>query len=210
LLRFVRRRAAIAAIVASGAVLAFAYRMTLARAGRSHIRLFEGSDTHADPLLIGCSLALFISWNLLRDGRVSRLVTKCLAGLSLLTLLGLFVRARYPVDYAEHSVSTITALCTVMIIADLLGPHSLLAPMLRNWLLVRTGRVSYGLYLWHYPIFFALGIETYGPRANAWIIAAGWVATVGISLVSFAVVEKPALRLKARIAPVCTGEPIAT
>ena len=210
LLRFVRRRAAVALVVTCGAVLAFAYRMTLARAGVGHIRLFEGSDTHADPLLIGCSLAFFISWNLLWDGRISRLVIKWLAGLSLLTLLGLFARARYPVDYVEHGVSTITALCTVMIIADLLGSHSLLAPMLRNWLLVRTGRVSYGLYLWHYPVFFALGIETYGPIANPWIIAAGWVATVGISLASFTVIEKPALRLKARIAPVRSAEPVPT
>jgi len=201
LLRFVRRRAAIAVIVAGGAVLAFAYRMILARAGVSHIRLFEGSDTHADSLLIGCSLAFFTSWNLLRGGRISRLVTKWLAGCSLLTLLVLFVRARYPVDYVEHGVSTVTALGTVMIIADVLGPHSLLAPVLRNWLLVRTGRVSYGLYLWHYPIFFALGIDAYRPMANAWIIAAGWVATVGISLVSFTVIERPALRWKARLAP---------
>jgi peptidoglycan/LPS O-acetylase OafA/YrhL len=202
LLRFVRRRAAIAVIVVCGAVLAFAYRMVLARRGVSHIRLFEGSDTHADSLLIGCSLAFFTSWSLLRGGRISRLMIKGLAGCSLLTLLVLFVRARYPVDYVEHGVSTVTALCTVMIIADVLSPHSLLAPVLRNWLLVRTGRVSYGLYLWHYPIFFALGIDAYRPMAKAWIIAAGWVATIGISLVSFAAIERPALRWKARMVPV--------
>jgi len=199
LLHFVRRRVAISVIVVCSAILAFIYRMVLARAGASHIRLFEGSDTHADSLLIGCSLAFLMSWNLLPSDRRSRLVIKGLAPLSLLTLLVLFVRARYPIDYVEHGASTFTALCAVMIIADVLSPRSLLAPVLRNWLLVRTGRVSYGLYLWHQPIFFALGIYAYRPIASPWIIAVGWIATAGISLISFAVIEQPALRLKARL-----------
>jgi peptidoglycan/LPS O-acetylase OafA/YrhL len=205
LLRFVRRRAAIAVIVIGAAAAAFAYRMILTWAGASHIRLFEGSDTHADPLLIGCSLAFLTSWRLVPGARIPRLVSRWIAGISLLILLVLFVRARYPVDYVDHGASTAAALCVAVIIADVLGPYSLLAPVLRNWLLVGTGRISYGLYLWHYPIFFALGIEAYRPINQPWIIAAGWIATVTISLVSFNVIEKPALRLKARVTPIRSG-----
>jgi len=121
-----------------------------------------------------------------------------LAACSLLSLVILFLRARYPVDYVDHGASTAAALCTGIVIADVRDPHSLIAPMLRNWFLVRIGRISYGLYLWHYPIFFALGIDAYGPIAAPWIIAAGWAATAAVALVSFYVIEKPALRLKAR------------
>ena len=201
LLRLVRRRITIAVIVTCGAVAAFAYRMILTRAGASSLRLFEGSDTHADPLLVGCALALWTFWDLLPGGRIPRLIARCLAGLSMLGLAGLLLRARLPVDYVEHGASTAAAVCTGLIIADLLGPHPLLARALRNGLLLGTGRISYGLYLWHYPMFFALGIETYGPISAPWLIATGWVGTAGAALVSFYLVESPALRLKTRFRP---------
>jgi peptidoglycan/LPS O-acetylase OafA/YrhL len=201
LLRFVRRRLVIAFIVPCAALGVVAYRALLTRAGSSPLRLFEGSDTHADPLLIGCALALLTFWDLLPGGHVARQTSRWLAGLSMVGLVGLFLRARLPVDYVEYGASTAAAVCTALIITDLLGPNSLLAPALRNGLLVRTGRISYGLYLWHYPIFFALGIQTYGSVSAPGTIAAGWVGTAGAALVSFYVIESPALRLKARFAP---------
>ena len=201
LLRFVRRRAMILTIVMGAIAAAFAYRIVLTRAGASAIRLFEGSDTHADPLLIGCALALLRSSDMLPRERTPRMVLSCLAGLSTLGLAALLLRARLPLDYVEHAASTLAAICTSVIVADLVGPRSLLRRPLRSGLLVGTGRVSYGLYLWHYPIFFALGIQTYGAISAGWTIATAWGGTVGAALVSFFVIERPALRWKTRFTP---------
>jgi peptidoglycan/LPS O-acetylase OafA/YrhL len=58
-----------------------------------------------------------------------------------------------------------------------------------------AGRISYGLYLWHLPVTIALS----GHISNHWLLTlAVTVVTVPAAIVSWIVVESPALRLKQR------------
>ncbi len=200
LLRLGRRRITITLIVAGSAAAVFAYRMILAREGVSPIRLLEGSDTRADSLLIGCAVALVSAWELPPTRLLPSIVARCVGLLAFVGLIVLFLSASISMNDLGLGASTVAALCAGLVILDLLAERSLFAPLLRTTPLVAIGRISYGLYLWHFPIFFALDIQSARP-AGPWIVAAGWAATLGVALVSFFVIETPALRVKLRLTP---------
>jgi peptidoglycan/LPS O-acetylase OafA/YrhL len=71
------------------------------------------------------------------------------------------------------------------------------ARLLRGAILTFVGRISYGLYLYHAPIFFALGIVKKG-RPSVMITALAWVLVFTVATASFYAVERPILRLKDR------------
>src|SRR5262249_1651694 len=76
-------------------------------------------------------------------------------------------------------------------------PRQLLALVLGVAPLVWIGRVSYGLYLWHYPVYAAVDDWT-----TSWtpeeIVALKFGLTFPIAAASYGVVEQPLLRLKSR------------
>ena len=88
---------------------------------------------------------------------------------------------------------------TAVVIADLYsrGPTRVL---LRREPLVGLGRISYGLYLWHWPVFLVLN----GGRIH-WsfvpLTLLRLAVSVLVALASFVLVEQPFLRLKDRLEP---------
>jgi peptidoglycan/LPS O-acetylase OafA/YrhL len=64
------------------------------------------------------------------------------------------------------------------------------------------GRISYGVYLYHLPILFSLGMNQAnlnGGGVPATRIALAVALTMGLAIVSYVVLERPLLRLKARL-----------
>jgi peptidoglycan/LPS O-acetylase OafA/YrhL len=84
------------------------------------------------------------------------------------------------------------------VLADLvLGRHSLLAPALMTRPMVFVGKISYGLYLLHLPVYFA--VEKIIPDAPL-VVRLGWKVGVSLALatMSYYWVEKRFLKLKDR------------
>jgi peptidoglycan/LPS O-acetylase OafA/YrhL len=164
---------------------------------------------HADGLIVGCGLAF-----LRRDGRlpVKGAAVAGWLGLGALLAFALF----YPQTSSRNAIYyggyTLIALASAAIInAVLVGEERLNRAF--SWTpLVATGRVSYGLYLWHVMIFELLLQHNLGlgrwPRAIL-----GLVLSLAATLVSWFVVEQPALRLKTRystrprVSPTVAPEP---
>jgi peptidoglycan/LPS O-acetylase OafA/YrhL len=96
--------------------------------------------------------------------------------------------------YIGFACSVLTAL---LIAALLAHDDALAGRMLRVWPLVYCGRISYGLYLWHFPVFVVL--------RHALGLATVWTATLGVPLtfllamLSYRYVETPFLRRKSRV-----------
>jgi peptidoglycan/LPS O-acetylase OafA/YrhL len=72
---------------------------------------------------------------------------------------------------------------------------------------VAFGRVSYGFYLWHLPVLRWTDDRLTGDPAVV-RIAIGLALALGATLLSYRLLEEPALRLKARFAPPATSRPI--
>jgi peptidoglycan/LPS O-acetylase OafA/YrhL len=77
------------------------------------------------------------------------------------------------------------------------GRHSLLAPVLAARPMVFVGKISYGLYLLHLPVYYA--VEKIMP-ASPLVVRLGWKVGVSLALAtaSFYLFEKRFLRLKDR------------
>ncbi len=78
---------------------------------------------------------------------------------------------------------------------------SLLSPLRIRWL-CNVGLISYGLYLYHFPILFVLGLveAKFAPGGNwhAAILALNAIVSLAVAIASWHWIEKPVLRLKDR------------
>jgi peptidoglycan/LPS O-acetylase OafA/YrhL len=153
---------------------------------------FVRTDTRADSILIGCLLAHI--WVRRREPTRGVKLAAWIAAAFLLACLPL-ANLTGPFLYRGGLV-LIDVACAILLLGILQGGWAgrrffELKP------LVIIGTVSYGLYLWHLPVYFA--VKYYGqgwPDAVRVIVALG--VTVALTILSWFLLERPALRWKAR------------
>ncbi len=212
------RHRAQAVLVASlaGAAASLAWRLSLwdgSDAPASAARLYNGTDTAADQLLIGCALAAAL-W-LLRDRAVPA-AGRAVLGAGGVAALGLlvWVAALRPGGatvantrlYLTWGASAFALAAAVVVAGIVLAPRGALPRALATRPLMAVGRVSYGLYLWHYPVVVVVRehLDTAG-RPMQWLVA---VAVSGLlTVASWVLVERPFLAWKDRLGP--AAEPSA-
>src|SRR5260370_1444839 len=98
----------------------------------------------------------------------------------------------------RHGLLLLTALAAAALVAGVvLDSGQPVARLLSTRLLVGIGRISYGLYLWHWPVYLALDGERSG--LHGYVLAALRVAVTGVLAgASFVLIERPAQRLPVR------------
>jgi peptidoglycan/LPS O-acetylase OafA/YrhL len=156
--------------------------------------------TRADQLLIGALLALLVR----RGFRVK-------TAWGWVGLLGLAVvfAARIFTGDREMMLGglTVTALAAALLIGHLASGDESALHRVATWQpLVTIGMVSYGIYLYHRPIFRQVNhaFITHGwlgPTYSVARLAIEAVLTAAAVWLSWRFIEKPALRLKDRVAP---------
>lgn len=164
-------------------MLAIALGIGIARAlfylaGTPFDRLYFGSDFRSDGLLFGSALALWRPH-----------LPKWLGAAAILPL-ALGVAHLTP----EHPALYLGGFTAVGLAAAALVGHP--PPILAWPPLVALGRVSYGLYLWHYPVSLLVSVAPW-PIA----LALGLPVSLLLTLASWRYVESPCLRLKGRLRP---------
>lgn len=189
-------------VVAVATAASFAVRVGLFDAGAAPVRLQYGTDARADAILVGVGAALLTAGRRQRlPGWASAIAWAVLAALLFVAPLGGLMLT---VGFSA------VAVCSAVIAVDAGSGRSVANRLLAAAPLVAVGRVSYGLYLWHYPVITLLE-----PRLDARLPHA--VAVIAVTLVfcattvfSYLVVERPALALKnRRFASDRRGEPAA-
>ena len=203
--RFMPSRRWILYTVAGMAISSWGLRVLLTSLGGSVHRLQAGLDTHADSVLMGCVLALALSLNLFADNLRTRTVIRWGAMVSVVGLAVLALYGRWSEPTMTRHGYFLAALFTSSIILEVVwNPKGVLTRALEWRALVWIGTISYGLYLWHYPIFRILpaGFESFGWQE---VLVLGGGLTFLAATASFYVLERPALRLKSRFQR--TGRP---
>jgi peptidoglycan/LPS O-acetylase OafA/YrhL len=162
-------------------------------------RLYNGTDTRIDAILIGC-LAAFIARTRTFRAHVTR--KSALSGVffTLAVAIGLWMVARinWPDLWLYRYGLCLFTLSSTVIVLYLSTFSDGLASRCFSWKpLVYVGKRSYAVYLFHLPIFmFLIGIYK---LPIGWKVAAiGGPATLLLAALSWRFVEQPALRLKSR------------
>ena len=168
----------------------------------SHGFAWEYATTSkADAPLIGCALAL-----LLHQARSrSRSLPEWSGWLALGSLVIAFLFVPSHSQGLMLGGFTLVSVCAAVLLANLvLDPASRLSGLLALRPLTFLGRVSYGLYLYHWPIFLEVRGRVHHRLPQ---IALEWTLAAVVTLVSYYAIERPALTFKNRFEPIQEGRP---
>jgi peptidoglycan/LPS O-acetylase OafA/YrhL len=191
------RRRWILIALALGVVFVAAYRALLWQAGASPRRLYYGTDTHAEGLLLGCLIGCLLAWELVPQSKTLGRAMKSLALISFLFVGYLvFTTSHYEPLLYVGGFSMASLAIAAMIFTLLAWPVAVATTLLRVRPLVWVGRISYGLYLWHWPVRGLVFGKSVQPSLKQIIV--GVVLSFVIAAFSFYVVEQPFLRWKKR------------
>ncbi len=164
-------------------------RASLHQFGAPPVRTYYGIDTRADALLIGCLTGLCVSWGLVHARALRPLLVPALMFIGFC-----MVATGFGSSFMTLGGFTLLAIATgVVIVNVVLGPPGYLCGLLEFGPLVWVGRISYGLYLWHYPVFKATSsLNTSWPLKLGLAVA----LTLIVTTLSYYLIEQPALSLK--------------
>lgn len=162
-------------------------------------RINFGLDTRMDTLMVGAALAYLSRATAggLPDG-ASKLLGRMGAPLALAGLFLVINTVTWYSPWMGWVGYVLVAFATAVVLADLVaGRHSVLAPVLATRPLVFIGRISYGLYLLHLPVYYA--VEKLIP-ASPLIVRLGWKVGMSLALAtaSYYLVERRFLALKGK------------
>lgn len=154
-------------------------------------RIYYGTDTRASELMFGALLALVP-----RPGLpAGKMATACIHAVGVAALASLVTAwswARVDSAWLYQGGFTLYAMgSAVVVFATLNG--GVIASLLAHPVLVSLGRVSYGGYLYHWPIFLAVTPESTGLSAVPLCILRFGLA-IGVAALSYHFVELPIRR----------------
>jgi peptidoglycan/LPS O-acetylase OafA/YrhL len=192
-----RRRFRFATIVTALALAAVPVIRLLQWEGDASVnRLYFSTQTRADTLLAGCLLGLLLSNGYIR-GRTSEALRRLLPlAFAFVAFSLVFAYHRSPFIYKGGY--TIFAVATAIVLWGVLE-RGFLHRLLESRPLLWVGRRSYGLYLWHWPIFWA-ALHHWGHARIASAVALP--LTFLFAWASYRWIELPFLRLKRRFSRV--------
>jgi len=201
LLKKIPSRKTILILVSSVAFFSWMLRIILSINGTSVERLYNGLDTRADSLLMGCALGIAMSSNLISSNIQHKFSTilKYISPLAaLILIIVIFTAKEGSMSYYYWLLFLVEVLAVILILNIFLARNSILSRIFSNKQLVWVGSISYGLYLWHYPIFRWIGSYYH----FSIVITIGTIATFIIATASYYLLEKPFLKLKNKFSSV--------
>jgi peptidoglycan/LPS O-acetylase OafA/YrhL len=149
---------------------------------------WQRTDRVADGLLWGCAGALFVELNSIKERltRLSRTPVTLLLALAIALPVGLGL----PLNSIVRA-----ALLPLLILSTVLNPGGVVGRVFESAPVRWVGRLSYSLYLWQ-QIFF---VNRFEPPEGLQIFPVNAAATLACAVVSYYLVEKPAIALGRRL-----------
>lgn len=173
-----RRPAAFVAVLLALAAAAVATRLILWSGPDATTRIYFGSDTRADAILLGCAAGTVFTWwrPIVPPTRV---VAACVAALAAVTMAAADA-------FTYRAGLTIAAVASLVLVSWVGGGGGV--RLLRSRSMVWIGRASYSLYLWHIPVMW--GLQRHLGYSVVRILL-GFGLSAGLAAVSMALIESP-------------------
>ena len=156
------------------------------------IRLLVRTDARIDTLLVGCMTAFIYRYQLI-SVRISQL-------LAILGALIVLMYIEFSVSLTGYMFSggfTVVAVGVACLILGLTVNTFPLTRLFQGRLIVLIGKTSYGIYLWHFPIFTFVNRHMTNVNESYKVITALFFTAL-FTTASWILIETPALRLKKR------------
>jgi peptidoglycan/LPS O-acetylase OafA/YrhL len=198
-LLFLLRRYGVTTKVAVGlflcAVLVSFWRFWLAHGGAPVYRMYNGFDTRADSLLLGCMLAFVLHSP---TSSVRSLLSKhawwLVPGVSTI-MFALGLKMNYEdVNFYRYWQSVCLVLSVLFCSGLIAGKDTIAHRFFELPILVYLGKICYGLYLWHVPVFLIMRLNL--RLSEAWEWSVGIAMTLLLASLSHFFVEQRALALR--------------
>lgn len=157
-------------------------------------RAYFGTDTRVHQILVGCLLAIGLTRWPARHGRAPSLPSLAgplAAGSGLVLALGAIFVGDGSVGYYRGGSLIVAVAAALLVLGLEVGDAGPVKWLLTRRPLVATGTISYGLYLWHWPVLVWMPPGTWSLGDGLPIAVARVVVTVAVSLISYVVVERP-------------------
>jgi len=172
-------------------------------------RVYFGTDTRAQALLVGSALAFALAARpdaaaTLRTGRLVRAV----GVLGLLLLAVLLIRADGGSAWLYQGGLAVTAVASAGVVLGALAAGGPVRRLLALPPLRLIGVISYGGYLWHWPIYVVLTPDRLGVGGGT-LLAVRLAVTLCVAVISYRLLERPVragtLRVRLPHAAVAAG-----
>ncbi len=170
-------------IIAAGFVLSLGAALHLSTVNLS--RAYYGTDTRAYELLAGALLA--ITPRLMRVARQRRRLVQTLAPFELAALV-VIATSTVHLGAIQRGVAATIATCGLIVALEV-SKRGVVTRSLSTPTAVYLGRVSYGTYLWHWPVI-VIATQRFHPTPVALFALTCLVGTALASL-SFEILEQP-------------------
>lgn len=186
-------RPRIALVMGALLIVEVVWRTFLLHAGAGYDRVYFGFDTHGDGLIMGCLIALISTTPVWRHvGDYGVWFTRLAIAGSIALLAAFLTQSMHSLIVYEVTLTMVVLVTGTIVVSVLLATPSTLQSVLRWGPLVQIGKISYGLYLWHVPIFWLL--PPYGLKGDL----VKFPLTFLVAGLSYHFLERPCLRLKDR------------
>jgi peptidoglycan/LPS O-acetylase OafA/YrhL len=157
-------------------------------------RLYYGTDTRAAGLLIGAALAFV--WvpgpSISSRARITPLLLDVVGVAALGSLVWFFLRLDAFQPFLYRGGFAAVAISTAVMIAVVIHPATHLSRGLLGWRPLRwIGLRSYGIYLWHWPVFMLTRPQLDVPIDGLPLLALRLVVTIMLADLSYRYVETP-------------------
>ncbi|MEX0666148.1 MAG: acyltransferase family protein [Acidimicrobiia bacterium] len=178
-----------------GAVVSALLMAALYKSGSDPSRVYYGTDTRAQALLAGAVLAAVLLRQRTRRRRAPRAAPWVRAGLAgSVVLLVMLIVTRDTAEWMYRGGYLLAAVACALVIGAAVQPRrNLVRSALSPKPLRAVGKVSYGLYLWHWPVYLTLTEDRSGLHGTALLILRIAVSA-GLAAASYFFVEMPVRR----------------